>query len=296
MSLQSMTGFARHLRNSDGAQISWEVKSVNGKGLDVRFRLPPGLELIEPRARALFSHHFKRGNFQAALAVDRSAGTAKGIVNEPLLKELAAVAARLREDYCLAASTPEGLMSLRGVLEAPQEVALAPEDQQRLEEAVLAVLDETLAQLAANRKAEGKALGQIVTVQLAAIEMLVEQARLDPSRTLDAVRERLAAQVSLLIDAAPALDESRLHMEAAFLATKADIQEELDRLEIHVAAARDLLGEGNGIGRKLDFLTQEFNREANTLCSKANAPSITSIGLDLKAVVDQLREQIQNLE
>ena len=295
MSLQSMTGFARHLRNSAGVQISWEIKSVNGKGLDVRFRLPAGLETIEQKARLLFSPHFKRGNFQAAVTVDRSAGVAKAIINEPLLKELTAIAARLREDYGLAASTPEGLMALRGVLEAPQEMA-EPEEQHRIEEAVLAVLDETLVQLAHNRQAEGKALGEILTVQIAAIEMLVEQARLDPSRSFDAIRSRLAAQVSLLLDAAPALDESRLYMEAAFLATKADIQEELDRLEMHVTAARDLLKEGNGVGRKLDFLTQEFNREANTLCSKANAASITSIGLDLKAVVDQLREQIQNLE
>ncbi len=296
MSLQSMTGFARHLRNSAGVQISWEIKSVNGKGLDVRFRLPTGLETIEQKARALLSQHFKRGNFQAALTVDRSAGIAKAIINEPLLKELAAIAARLREDYGLAASTPEGLMALRGVLESPQEIAAAPEDQHKLEEAVLTILDETLIQLVHNRQAEGKALGEILTVQIAAIEMLVEQARLDPSRSFDAVRARLAAQVSLLLDAAPALDESRLHMEAAFLATKADIQEEIDRLEMHVAAARALLKDGNGVGRKLDFLTQEFNREANTLCSKANAASITSIGLDLKAVVDQLREQIQNLE
>ena len=295
MSLQSMTGFARHLRTSAGAQISWEIKSVNGKGLDVRFRLPAGLEAIEQKARNLFSQHFKRGNFQAALTVERSAGLAKSMVNEPLLKELAAIAAHLREEYGLAASTPEGLMALRGVLEVPQEV-IGPEAQAELEGAVLAVLDETLIQLAHNREAEGKALGEILRVQITTVEMLVQQARLDPSRSIDAIRARLASQVAILLDASPALDEARLHMEAAFLATKADIQEELDRLEMHVASARTLLDEGNGVGRKLDFLTQEFNREANTLCSKANAASITTIGLDLKAVVDQLREQIQNLE
>ncbi|ATU92157.1 YicC/YloC family endoribonuclease [Phyllobacterium zundukense] len=295
MSLQSMTGFARHLRNSAGAQISWEIKSVNGKGLDVRFRLPAGFEAVEQKARALFSEHFKRGNFQAALSVELSAGSAKATINQPLLKELAAIAAHLREEYGLAASTPEGLMALRGVLEIPQEVT-APEHQVELERAVLGVLDETLIQLGHNRQAEGKALGEILTVQIATIEMLVEQAKLDPNRSIDAVRARLAAQVALLLDAAPALDEARLHMEAAFLATKADIQEELDRLEMHIASARNLIREGNGVGRKLDFLTQEFNREANTLCSKANAASITTIGLDLKAVVDQLREQIQNLE
>lgn len=295
MSLQSMTGFARHLRNGAGAQISWEIKSVNGKGLDVRFRLPNGLEAIEPKARALFSQYVKRGNFQAALSVDRTTGAAKALVNEPLLKELAAIAGRLRQDYGLAASTPEGLMALRGVLEVPQEIA-TPEDQQELEALALTTLDETLVQLALNRRAEGSALGEILSAQIAVVEALVKQARQDPSRTIEAVRARLASQVALLLDAAPALDEGRLHMEAAFLATKADIQEELDRLEMHIASARVLLKDGNGVGRKLDFLTQEFNREANTLCSKANAASITSIGLDLKAVVDQLREQIQNLE
>ncbi|MBZ3691077.1 YicC/YloC family endoribonuclease [Phyllobacterium calauticae] len=295
MSLQSMTGFARHLRNSAGAQISWEIKSVNGKGLDVRFRLPAGFEAVEQKARALFSQHFKRGNFQAALTVDRSAGDARALINEPLLRELAGIAAQLRADFGLAPSTPEGLMALRGVLEAPQDV-LTDEDQAEIEAAVLAVLDETLVQLARNRETEGKALGDILSTQIDTVERLTGEARRDPSRTLDAVRSRLAAQVALLLDASPALDEARLHMEAAFLATKADIQEELDRLEMHVAAARTLLRDGNGVGRKLDFLTQEFNREANTLCSKSNAASITSIGLDLKAVVDQLREQIQNLE
>lgn len=295
MSLQSMTGFARHLRNMAGAQISWEIKSVNGKGLDVRFRLPSGLEAIEQKARNFVAQHFKRGNFQATLTVDRTANMGRAIVNEPLLKELASIAAHLREEYGLAPSTPEGLMALRGVLDVPQEVVL-PGDQSELEHAVLAVLDETLIELAHNRQAEGKALGEILRVQITTIEMLVQQARLDPSRSPEAIRARLAAQVALLLDAAPALDEARLHMEAAFLATKADIQEELDRLEMHVASARALLKEGNGVGRKLDFLTQEFNRESNTLCSKANAASITTIGLDLKAVVDQLREQIQNLE
>ena len=295
MPLQSMTGFARHLRHTAGVQISWEVRSVNGKGLDVRFRLPAGLESIEPKARNFFAQHFKRGNFQAALTVERGASAGRALVNEALLKELASMAAHLREEYGLAPSTPEGLMALRGVLDTPQEM-LALSEHPELESGILAVLDETLVELVHNRQAEGKALGEILRVQITTIEMLVQQARLDPSRSPAAIRARLAAQVALLLDAAPALDEARLHMEAAFLATKADIQEELDRLELHVASARALLKEGNGVGRKLDFLTQEFNREANTLCSKSNAASITTIGLDLKAVVDQLREQIQNLE
>ncbi|EJM98777.1 YicC/YloC family endoribonuclease [Phyllobacterium sp. YR531] len=295
MSLQSMTGFARHLRVYSGVQISWEIKSVNGKGLDVRFRLPSGFEAIDQKARALFGQHFKRGNFQAALTVDKTEGVAKPVVNRPLLEELASIAGRLRDEFNLAPSTPEGLMALRGVLELPQE-AVTAEEQAQLDDFALAVLEETLVQLAENRRAEGSVLGEILKLQVSTVEILVEQAKLDPSRSIGAVKSRLSAQVALLLDAAPVLDESRLHMEAAFLATKADIQEELDRLEMHVASARALLADGNGVGRKLDFLTQEFNREANTLCSKANAASITTIGLDLKAVVDQLREQIQNLE
>jgi uncharacterized protein (TIGR00255 family) len=295
MSLQSMTGFARHLRTFPGAQVSWEIKSVNGKGLDIRFRLPAGFEAIDQKARALFARHFKRGNFQAALTVEKTGGTAKPAVNRPLLEELASIAGGMRDEFNLAPSTPEGLMALRGVLEVPQDIVTA-EDQTKLDDDALAVLEETLAQLVQNRCAEGNALGEILQRQVSAVETLVERAKNDPNRSLEAVKSRLAAQVALLLDAAPALDEARLHMEAAFLATKADIQEELDRLEMHVASARLLLAEGNGAGRKLDFLTQEFNREANTLCSKANAASITTIGLDLKAVVDQLREQIQNLE
>ncbi|MEP7456953.1 YicC/YloC family endoribonuclease [Phyllobacterium sp. SB3] len=295
MSLQSMTGFARHLRTFPGVQISWEIKSVNGKGLDIRFRLPSGFEAIDQKARALFGQHFKRGNFQAALTVDKTEGAAKPVVNRPLLEELASIAGRLRDEFNLAPSTPEGLMALRGVLEVPQDIIM-PEAQSQLDDSALAVLEETLVQLAQNRRAEGSALGEILKRQVSSIEDLVEKAKRDPSRSLEAVKSRLTAQVALLLDAAPALDEARLHMEAAFLATKADIQEELDRLEMHIASARLLLADGNSVGRKLDFLTQEFNREANTLCSKANAASITTIGLDLKAVVDQLREQIQNLE
>ncbi|MCX8280492.1 YicC family protein [Phyllobacterium sp. 0TCS1.6C] len=295
MSLQSMTGFARHLRTVAGAQMSWEIKSVNGKGLDVRFRLPPGFEGIEQKARALFGQHFKRGNFQAGLTIEGRGDAGRPIVNEPLLRELAAIAERLREEHNLARPTPEGLMGLRGVLEAPQNVP-EPKEQAELESAALVVLGEALELLAQTRRAEGRALGTILGAQVDAVEALVARAKLDPSRSIEAIKARLAAQVTLLLDAAPALDADRLHMEAAFLATKADIQEELDRLEMHVAAARALLDDGNGVGRKLDFLTQEFNREANTLCSKANAASITSIGLDLKAAVDQLREQVQNLE
>ena len=295
MALQSMTGFARHASRQGSRRIIWEVKSVNGKGLDARFRLPPGLESVEQGARALVSSRFSRGNFQASLAIEQEEGCQRAVINEPLLAELVAVAERLRAEYGLSPPTPEGLLSLRGVLDLPQSVD-TPEQREALEEAILSTLDGTLAALEAARRAEGDALSVIIIRHVDQISALAEQARGDPARSADAIRARLAAQVSLLMEAGTGLDEARLFTEAAFLAARADIQEELDRLDAHVVQARKLIAEGGSIGRRLDFLSQEFNREANTLCSKSNAASISAIGLELKAVVDQFREQVQNLE
>ncbi|PRD45904.1 YicC family protein [Phyllobacterium phragmitis] len=303
MILQSMTGFARHAvaysggkKDGEGdARIVWEVRSVNGKGLDVRFRLPPGFEGIEPQVRATLSRHFSRGNFQAVLTVERSAAQSDVAINEAYLANVMAAGERLRSQYGLAPASVDGILALRGVLDQPQE---AEDEQMRgqLEAAIVKALDRALAALGDARRTEGGAIGAILAGQVDTIAALAARARSDPSRGVEAIRARLAAQIALLLDAASGLDETRLYMEAAFLATKADIQEELDRLDTHVASARKLISEGGPIGRKLDFLSQEFNREANTLCSKSNAASITSIGLELKAVVDQFREQVQNLE
>ena len=272
MGLQSMTGFGRAASEHDGASIAWEVKSVNGKALEARLRLPPGLERLEQVARQTIQRRFSRGNIHATLTLAQRGMQAQPVVNEDFLKDLAGLAARLREQYGAAPASADGLLALRGVLEP------------------------ALAGLEAARLQEGAALGALLAGHLDAIATLTARAEADPSREPAAIRARLAEQVRLLMETGAPLDEARLHMEAAFLATKADIREEVDRLRTHVASGRALIAAGGPVGRKLDFLSQEFNRESNTLCSKSNAAAVTAIGLELKAVIDQFREQVQNLE
>jgi uncharacterized protein (TIGR00255 family) len=296
MNSQSMTGFARATAEHDGTAIAWEVKSVNGKGLEVRLRFPPGFDRLEPAVRQTVQKRFSRGNFQAVLTLARAAGALmQPVVNEAFLKDVAGLAKRLEEQFGATPASADGLLSLRGVLEVPETVE--SEDQRAaLDAALLGVLDQALAGLEKARQAEGEALTGLLLGHIGAIEALTLAAEADPSREPAAIRDRLAGQVRLLLDAAASLDEQRLYLEAAFLATKADIREEIDRLKTHVASGRTLLAAGGAIGRKLDFLAQEFNRESNTLCSKSNAAAITAIGLELKSVVDQFREQVQNLE
>lgn len=296
MNLQSMTGFSRSTGEKDGTSVAWELKSVNGKTIEIRLRLPSGFERLEPAVRQALQRRFARGNFQATLTIGRTGGgLAVPVVNEAFLKDLAGLAVRLSEQFGVGPASADGLLALRGVLEVP-EAAETDESRSVLDTVVLGVLDAAIAGLATARQEEGAAIGGVLMGQIAIIETLTTRAETDPSREPAVIRERIAEQVALLMDAAAGLDENRLHMEAAFLATKADIREEIDRLKTHVASGRGLLSSGGPIGRKLDFLAQEFNRESNTLCSKSNAGTVTAIGLELKAVVDQFREQVQNLE
>jgi uncharacterized protein (TIGR00255 family) len=296
MTLQSMTGFARVVADHDGVSIAWEVKSVNGKSVELRLRLPPGFERLEPALRQAVQKRFSRGNFQATLTVGKAGALqAQPVVNEAFLKDVAGLAQRLQEQFGVAPPSADGLLSLRGVLDVPESQE-SEEFRAALDAALLAAFDNALAGLATARTAEGEALKALLLGHIDAIEALTLRAEADPSRDVAVIREKLAEQVRLLMDASANLDESRLHMEAAFLATKADIREEIDRLKTHVASGRALLGTGGAVGRKLDFLAQEFNRESNTLCSKSNAATVTAVGLELKAVVDQFREQVQNLE
>lgn len=295
MALQSMTGFARATGEHQGAALAWELRSVNGKALEARLRLPPGHERLEPAARQAVQRAFARGNIQASLTVSTGGKLVQPVVNEVFLRDLAGLAKRLEEQFGLAPANAAGLLALRGVLEVP-EVQQSEEERAAFDAAVIGLLETALAGLADARRAEGAALGTLLAGHVSEIETLTRAAEADPSREPAAIRERLAEQVRLLMGAATGLDETRLHTEAALLATRADIREEIDRLHTHVASARALLAEGGPVGRRLDFLAQEFNREANTLCSKSNAASVTAIGLRLKAVVDQFREQIQNLE
>ncbi|MHA6642063.1 YicC/YloC family endoribonuclease [Mesorhizobium sp. A623] len=296
MKLQSMTGFARAATEHEGTALAWEVKSVNGKSVEVRLRLPQGFERLEPAVRQAVQKRFSRGNFQATLAVGRAAGAqAQPVINEAFLKDIAGLAKRLEEQFGVAPPTADGLLALRGVLDIP-EATETDEARAAIDAAITHVLDQALSGLEEARSTEGEALLALLCGHIDAIEALTLKAEADPSREPAAIREKLAEQVRLLLDASASLDEGRLHAEAAFLATKADIREEIDRLKTHVASGRALLAGGGAIGRKLDFLAQEFNRESNTLCSKSNAAAITAIGLELKAVVDQFREQVQNLE
>lgn len=296
MTIESMTGFARASGQAGDDRIVWELKSVNGKGLDTRLRLQPGFESIEQPARQALQKSFQRGNIYANLTVARLSSASTAVtVNETLLVELATLAQRLEQDFGIAPARADGLLALRGVIEM-QESLLDDDARAARDAAVLIVLDEALAGLSAARREEGQALKAIMLDQIDRIESLTERAAADPSRDPAAIRSRLAEQVRLLLETGAPLDEARLNAEAAYLATKADIREEIDRLRTHVASARTLLAGGGAVGRRLDFLSQEFNRESNTLCSKSNAAAITAIGLELKAVIDQFREQVQNLE
>jgi uncharacterized protein (TIGR00255 family) len=291
MPLESMTGFARSSASVSGVSIVWELKSVNGKSLDIRLRLPPGWDRLEPVVRQKLQAAMQRGTVQAALTLDAGAAPGKLAINETLVDELVVLASKVSEKLALRPPSIAELLSIRGVVETSEAA-----DATELEPAIYSAFDKAVEDLKAARASEGIALQDILAKHAGEIERLTLDAENDPSRQTQAIKARIAENIALLTGAAPALDESRLNAEALFAATRADIREELDRLKAHVKSARQLLTQGGAVGRKLDFLAQEFNREANTLCSKSNAASITAIGLELKSVVDQFREQVQNLE
>lgn len=290
-----MTGFAREQGLFNGLTWVWELKSVNGKALELRFRLPPGFDGLEAPARAAAAAGLKRGNVQIGLSVNTVAAGNNLRVNAALLEQLLPIAESLRDRLGAGPIQAENLLALRGVLEA-EESTLDEEALKARDAALLASFEKALAQLSAARAGEGSRLAAVIGNQLDRIEELTRAARNNPSRSVEAIRARLSEQVSKLLQQSESFDAQRLHQEAILLATRADIQEELDRLASHITAARALLTSAEPVGRKFDFLAQEFNREANTLCSKANDPSLTMIGLDLKTVIDQMREQVQNIE
>jgi len=299
MPLTSMTGFGRadgETGNEAGlTRWHWELRSVNGKGLDARFRMPSGFEGLEPRLREEMAKHLKRGNVQATLTIDRVRAAAPLRVNEEAMDAVLAALAALQQRIELMPPRPEGILALKGILET-SEGEEGEEDHAALEKLVLASFAEAVVSLGRARAEEGRRLEGVLREQVDEIERLTRQAAASPSAGIEAMRARLRTQVAELLGASLALSEERLAQEAALLATKADVREEIDRLIAHVAQARELFAGTEPAGRRLDFLTQEFNREANTLCSKAADVGLTRIGLELKAVIDQLREQIQNVE
>jgi len=295
MALSSMTGFARGHGVAGTYAWAWELKSVNSKGLDLKLRLPPGWDAIEPGVRTRASQVLARGSVFANLTVNREGAPPVVRVNEPVLGAVLAALKGLSGKVEAAPPSLDGILSLKGVIEVSE--AEESEDERRVAEAaIVAGFSRVLEGLADMRRTEGQALGRVLTARLSEIATLAARADAAPGRKPEAIKARLAQQVATLLETSQRFDADRLHQEAILLATKADIREELDRLAAHVAQVKKLLAEGGPIGRKLDFLSQELNRESNTLCAKANDVELTNIGLELKSVVEQFREQVQNLE
>ncbi len=295
MAVSSMTGFARAAGASGGWRWAFEIKSVNAKGLDLRLRMPAPFDRVEAEARTRLAKALARGTCFATLAAQREGAATTARIDQAALEAIAAATRAAAEKAGLQPPTMDGLMGLRGVVEMVETA----DDEAQVSAAcagALKSLDEAIAALTVMRRTEGEALAVVLRERLDAIEALTLAADANPARRPEAVRARLAESVAALMDSSRGFDENRLHQEAILLAAKADIREELDRLKTHIAAARALLGEGGAIGRRLDFLAQEFGREANTLSAKANDVSLTAQGLELRAQIEQFREQVQNIE
>lgn len=295
MPVHSMTGFARTEGGSELLSWYWELRSVNGKGFDLRLRLPQGLEALEPKLRSLGSKKISRGTLHASLVLARQQGDVEVRLNEAALKQVMDAAKRVCELTGGMMPDTASLLSLRGVLDIVDLEAGTAIGEKEGDD-IVGSFDGALDALVSARAGEGDRLQEIVGAQVDEIERLTDLVESAPARSVEAVRQRLADQVARLLATDQKLEPERLHQEAVLIATRADVEEEIKRLRSHIAAARDLLREGGVIGRKLDFLAQEFQREANTLCSKSNDASITESGLAMKVKIDQMREQVQNLE
>ncbi len=294
MTLKSMTGFASASGNAGGTEWAWELRSVNGRGLDLRCRVPEGMEAVEGQLRTTVQGVLRRGSVSATLRLTEGQRNGAPLDPEAVRGVLAARAEIEAEASALhVALTPpsaaEVMAEARGVRGGNRQPAA-------LIEAVTAAIPALVEALDAARAAEGEAMGAVLSQQLEAVTSLAAQARATAEARAAVVGQLLRERVAALVGAGASLDEGRLAQELALIAVKADVTEELDRLEAHVAAARGHLGSSEPVGRKLDFLMQEFNREGNTLCAKAGSAELTAIGLDLKVIVDQMREQVQNLE
>lgn len=294
--VNSMTGFASRSGQAAGWSWTWELRSVNGRGLDLRLRLPDWVEGLEPALRPQLQKALGRGNVTLGLKLARDeAGGGPVLVGAALdraLGQIAAVQARAEmQGLELAPPSPAEVLAMRGVLDTAET---GGEDIAALREALIADFPALLGEFSAARAREGAALAEVIAAQVDRIEALLEETAGIVARRREALADSFRAALGRVRE--DTTDEARVAQEIALLAVKTDITEEIDRLRAHVAAARALLAEGGPVGRKLDFLTQEFNREANTLCAKAQFAELTALGLDLKAVIDQMREQVQNVE
>jgi uncharacterized protein (TIGR00255 family) len=290
-----MTGFARSHGTSGPYAFEWELKSVNAKGFDLRMRLPPGWDEIETVARKRATEVLSRGTVYANLTVKRGNALSTVRVNEDVLNSILRIAADLAGKIDAVAPSVDGLMGIKGVIEVVEPEVDEAEDK-AAKAAVAVAFEEALTALVAMRKREGTTLGEILSQRMNEIEALAKKAEAAPGRKPEAIRARLAEQIAALLEASDRFDSDRLNQEAIMIAAKADIREELDRIASHISQTREMLGKGGPVGRRLDFLAQEFNREVNTCCSKSNDLELTNTGLEMKNVVEQFREQVQNLE
>lgn len=295
--LSSMTGFAAARGAAEGFSWEWELRAVNGKGLDLRLRVPDWVDGLEAALKARLATTLNRGNVTLNLRVQAENEAGRLAVNEAQLSDVLDAVARVEAEamargVSLSPARPGDILSVRGVLEA----AGADQDTGALKEALLADFEPVLADFLGMRDSEGAALEVLLSAHVDQIASLTEAAAGAAEARRPDAEAAFRAALSRVMDNADGADETRVAQELAMLAVKADVAEELGRLRAHVAAARDLIAAGSPIGRKLDFLSQEFNREANTLCSKAQSGDLTQIGLELKTVIDQMREQVQNVE
>jgi uncharacterized protein (TIGR00255 family) len=295
MALSSMTGFARSHGASGSYAFEWELKSVNAKGFDLRLRLPQGWDELDAHAKKRAGELLSRGTVYANLNVKRANATSTVRINEDVLNAVVKVAHQLAGKIDAVAPSIDGLLGIKGVIEVVEPESNEDEDK-AAKAAAAKAFDEALDNLVAMRRREGTSLGQILSQRLDEVEVLAKRAEAAPGRKPDAVRARLAEQVAALLETTDRFDADRLAQEALLIAAKADIREELDRIASHLAQARELIGKGGPVGRRLDFLAQEFHREVNTTCSKSNDLELTNTGLEMKSVVEQFREQVQNLE
>jgi uncharacterized protein (TIGR00255 family) len=295
MALSSMTGFARSHGASGPYAFEWELKSVNAKGFDLRMRLPPGWDELETFAKKRAGEVLSRGTVYANLSVKRTGAASTIRINEDVLTSIVKVAGVLSGKIDAVAPSIDGLLAIKGVIEVVEPESSEAEDQ-AAKAAATAAFDQALLDLVEMRQREGVTLGQILIQRMDELERLAQKAEAAPGRKPEAIKARLAEQIAALLETSDRFDPDRLNQEALLIAAKADIREELDRIASHVSQTRDMISKGGPIGRRLDFLAQEFNREVNTCCSKSNDLELTNTGLAMKNVVEQFREQVQNLE
>jgi len=295
MTMNSMTGFARGAGTALGHRWNWEIKSVNNKGLDIRARLPSFLDGYDLLVKKLVSAELTRGSVFIALNVDSETDDGELLINEDRLKTLLSIAGKYQNQPGVAPASLDGLLAVKGVVEVSLKET-SEDDIKALKGALTDSLKQVLAELKSARADEGQRMLDVLAGQLLDIERLAGEARALAGDRVQAMQDRFRAQLAKLENVEKPIPEDRIVQELAVLAVKADIQEELDRLDSHVEEARSLLAANKPVGRRLDFLCQEFNREANTLCSKSGDNALTKIGLDLKVLIDQFREQVQNIE